>query len=373
MTKATTAELKRINRRNIFKLIYTEQRIAKQEIAARLQLSLPPVTQCLGELEQMQLIERNGLFESTGGRKPQVISCIRRSRIAVGVELLKNQLRIVAIDIYGTIIKEGLLDVAFQNTPDYYCRFGDFVDTFIASLRIAAKRVLGVGIAVQGLISTDGASISYSTILESTGIRLDYFSDVIAYPCRLIHDSEAAAYAELWFSKDITDAIYIALSHHLGAAVVINSALHKGPGIGSGLVEHMVVHSDGKPCYCGKKGCLEAYCSVDALVGNRCSLADFFAALRAGKPAETARWRQYLDDLSTGIDNMHMVLDCDVILGGHIASYLTTSDYDELLSLAQKKCAFAETRGYIHIGKCTHAPVATGAALLFVHDFLESI
>ncbi len=373
MKKATTAELKRMNRSNIFKLIYTEQKIAKQDIAAKLQLSLPPVTQCLNELQQLQLIEKNGHFESSGGRKPQVISCIRKSRIAFGVEVLKNQLRIVAIDIYGSIVKESQINIAFRNTPEYYRQLGDFVNTFVLSLHAANNRVLGIGIALQGLVTPDGQSVSYSTILECTGVRLEYFNQNIHYPCRLIHDAEAAAYAELWFSGDITDALYLSLSKNLGGAVVINSALYKGQGIGSGLVEHMVLKPGGRPCYCGKKGCLEAYCSADALVGENRTLDDFFTSLRSGKTEETARWHQYLDDLSTAVNNMHMLIDCDVILGGHIAPYLNESDFDELLTLVQEKCSFPEQRHYIHVGKCTHAVVATGAALLYVKEFLDSI
>ncbi len=373
MKKVTTAELKKINRSNIFKLIYKERKISKQDIAARLQLSMPPVTQCLKELEQLQLIEKNGLFESSGGRKPQVISCILKSRISIGVEILKNQIRIVSIDIYGKVLKENRLDLAYANNTDYYRQLGEFVNSFIASMHVASKRVLGVGISVQGLVSSDGSTITYSTILECTGASLEDFCKFINYPCRLSHDAEAAAYAELWFSKDITDAIYLSLSKNLGGAVVINSAIYKGQGIGSGLVEHMVIKPGGRPCYCGKKGCLEAYCSGDALAGEKRSLDDFFTALRSGKQEETDRWHDYLDDLSTAINNMHMVIDCDVILGGHIAPYLNESDFDELLTLAHEKCSFQEKRHYIHIGKCTHAVIATGAALLFVSDFLDSI
>lgn len=373
MEKTTTAELRKVNRRRVFNLIYQEKKIAKQEIANKLQLSLPPVTQCLFELEQMKLIHKNGHFESSGGRKPQAISCIEKSRIALGVEVLYNQLRIVAIDLYGTILKEDSLYVPFRNADDYYLTFGEFVNNFVQSLRIARKRILGVGIAVQGLVSADGQLVFYSKILGNEDVHLADFGKHIPYPCHLAHDSEAAAYAELWFSKTVDDAMYIALSKHMGGAVVINSTLHRGAGIGSGLFEHMLLKPNGLPCYCGKNGCFEAYCSADALVGESGNLDDFFASLRSGEPKATARWNQYLDDLSTGINNLHMVIDCDVILGGHIAPYLNESDFDKLMTYARNKCSFTERRNYIHIGKCTHAVVPTGAALSYIQTFIESI
>ena len=373
MEKITTAALKKINRRNIFKLIYQKKKIAKHDIAAQLRLSMPPVTQCLRELEQLQLIERKGYFESSGGRKPQIISCVRKSRISIGVEILKNQIRIVAIDIYGTILKESKFNLIYENTSAYYRQLGSFINTLVSSIHTEKARVLGVGIAVQGLVSSDGQSITYSAILDCASTRLEDICRFINYPCRLIHDSEAAAFAELWFSKNIKDAVYLSLSKNLGGAVIINAALHKGLGIGSGLIEHMTMEKDGRPCYCGKRGCLETYCSADALVGEDQDLDTFFAALRSGKPEQVERWHQYLDYLSTAINNIHMVIDCEVILGGHITPYLNESDFRYLNLLVKNKCAFPEKREYIHIGKCTHAVVASGAALIYVTDFLNSI
>lgn len=373
MKKATTAELKRINRSNIFQLIYTEQKISKQAIAEKLQLSLPPVTQCLKELEQLQLIEKNGLFESSGGRKPQVIRCIRKSRIAFGVEVLKNRVEIVAADLYGAVLKEERLELPYDDTQSYYRRLGEFVDAFVLSMRVSSKRVLGVGIAVQGLVAADGRSITYSKLLNCAGARLEDFGEFLHSPCRLVHDAEAAALAELWYSRDITDAIYLSLSKNLGGAVILNSGLYKGGGNGSGLIEHMVLEPGGRPCYCGKRGCLEAYCSTTALVGDDRDLETFFAALRLGKTKEAERWSRYLDYLALAIDNLHVLMDCEIILGGHIVPYLTENDLYRLNALLREKNSFPDQREYVRIGKCSHAVVATGAALLFISDFLRSI
>lgn len=372
MKKVTTADLKRINRSNIFKLIYTERQISKKAIAERLQLSLPPVTQCLKELEEMQLVEKNGLFESSGGRKARVIRCARESRVAVGVEVLTDRVEIVAADLYGGILGEERHALPYGNTRDYYRRLGGFVDSFLLSARVPPERVLGVGVAVQGLVSADGRLVTYSKLLDCAGASLESFGEFIRFPCKLVHDAEAAALAELWFSGDITDAVYLSLSKNLGGAVILNSRLYKGRGNGSGLIEHMVIEPGGRPCYCGKKGCLEAYCSTTALTGGG-DLETFFAALRARKPRETERWGRYLGNLALAVDNLHLLLDCTVILGGHIVPFLTDGDLCRLNTLLREKNPFPDRRDYVRVGKCSHAVVATGAALLFTSDFLRCV
>lgn len=69
-------QLNPITRKRVYELIYKTQRISKQDIAYQLTLSLPTVSQQLQSLEASGLIERNGSFASTGGRKAQIISCI---------------------------------------------------------------------------------------------------------------------------------------------------------------------------------------------------------------------------------------------------------------------------------------------------------
>lgn len=74
VTGMTTSNVKRINKHTIYRYIYNEKAVAKQEIAQNLKLSLTTVTQNLKELEEEQLICRNGHYESTGGRKANVLA-----------------------------------------------------------------------------------------------------------------------------------------------------------------------------------------------------------------------------------------------------------------------------------------------------------
>ena len=91
-----------ITRKRVYELIYKTQHISKQDIAYQLTLSLPTVSQQLQSLEASGLIERNGSFASTGGRKAQIISCIYDARISIGIEIRLHTLSMAAIDLRGT-------------------------------------------------------------------------------------------------------------------------------------------------------------------------------------------------------------------------------------------------------------------------------
>jgi hypothetical protein len=68
-----------------------------------------------------------------------------------------------------------------------------------------------------------------------------------------------------------------------------------------------------------------------------------------------------------------MLVDCDVILGGHLGSYISEDDVRELNRYAKEKCAFPESRSYIKIGKRPASVIAIGAALYWISSFLKNL
>lgn len=103
----TESEISYTNR--IFQEIYFQKSISKQEISKLLQLSLPTVGQSLKELYTLGIIQKNGYFESTGGRKAEVISVASKAKVAIGVSLLREFITITALDCMGSRSKKNML------------------------------------------------------------------------------------------------------------------------------------------------------------------------------------------------------------------------------------------------------------------------
>ena len=116
---------------------------------------------------------------------------------------------------------------------------------------------------------------------------------------------------------------YLSLSNTVGGAIFHDGNLLPGDAFRCGEAGHMTLIPDGKPCYCGKTGCVDAYCSarlLSDLSGGR--LEDFFLGLQQNNPDYRSVWDTYLKHLAVVINNLHMILDYDIVLGGYVGSFL---------------------------------------------------
>jgi N-acetylglucosamine repressor len=369
----TFKDIKKNNYSLIYHLIYQNEKLSKQEIANGLHLSLPTVTQNLVRLEEEKLIEKSGQFKSSVGRRAAAYTICPQARISIGVEIQKKTVRILAIDLLGIAFQQTELSLHFSNVDSYYKELSHAVQSFITSLNAADEQVLGIGFAVQALTSIDGQKITYGKILNCTGLEIHVFSQYFNYPCMFVHDAKCAATTELWVREDIGDAVYLSIGMHLGGAVIINNQIEMGKEGHSGTIEHMTMDPNGAPCYCGKKGCMETFCSVHALLEEDESLDFFFQQVRFRIPSYEERWDTFLDHLAFSINNIHLVINREFILGGHISPYLIEEDIDILHEKINEKTAFPSNEKFIFISRSPENGVPIGAAIPFIQTFLNAI
>lgn len=367
----TTLELKKMNQLNVYRYIYQAQKTSKQDIAYHLNMGLTTVTQNLKILEKDGLIHKNGFYESTGGRKANAIEIVRDKWISIGLEILKERLYIVAIDLYGDLIMHKRIETPFTSSLLYCQEVGVFLQDFIADLEINTPYILGVSIILQGIIGLDEKHIIYSPLLGQTTLTLDDFQKYIPFPCHFEHDSKAAAYLECWHNNQFNDAVVLLLNQNLGSAVVINGKVHKGSHVNSGLIEHMVLDPHGKPCYCGKKGCLETICSAEAL-SQKVNIEVFFKSIRDHETTYQLIWDEYLKSLAQAIHYTHSVLDVPIIISGYLAAYITHDDLEKIVSYIRELSHFTFDISYFHMSQHGFLAPAIGGALYYIDLFLQN-
>lgn len=368
-----SSALRIANRRRVLDAVYASKEISKQGIAQMLGLSLPTITQNLKEFEGLGLIARQGLFDSTGGRKAQVYHFCATARIAIGVLLLKEGYHIVAVDLYGNTLKSAVVNTPLNRTTAYFQQFGSRINLFIQEMALQPEQILGVSIAVQGLVTPDGSTIFYGEVANCTNLTLDDVQPYIDYPCVFIHDTEATAEAELWTQKDLKDAVLLVLSRNFSGILIRDGVLHRGKTL-SGTIEHMRLHPKGHRCYCGKKGCVETYCSSDSLLRDAGRpLQVFFNDLRAGDEESREIWHTYLQNLALTINNVRMIVDMDYVISGYLIKFMRDEDFALLAQYAKDDCSFDIEKVTIRRSAYSEDVAACGAAISLVKTYLEAL
>lgn len=371
----TNISVKKINRSKVYQYIYRKKITSKLQIVQDLQMGLSTVSQNLNLLEQDGLIEKNGYFESTGGRKANAIQIVSDFRISIGIGILKNMFHITAVDLYGNALYTNTIPFPYSNTPDYYKQVTDKIKEFIATNQYDEEKILGVSIATQGITSPDHSTVLYGNIMNNTGMILEDFSRYLPYPCYLEHDSKSAAFLELWKHPELDSAVVFLLNRNLGGAIITNHQIHQGSSMHSGTIEHICINPDGPLCYCGNRGCLETYCSANALEqAAGMNIKDFFSLLREKKsPQLTQIWKDYLHHLAFAMKNLNLIIDAPIIISGYLAPYFLEDDIAYLTKHINVSSPFALNKEHIFVGTNGQYTPVIGAALFYVNQFIQTI
>ena len=362
-------------RSRIYRTLYDAKDFCSRQTLARdCALSLPTVHQYLTELFQLGLVRYSGEERATGGRRAQGIEIVPDARIALGISVTGRYLRLSAVDL-------RLQELAYcRETFDLDSHLGKLdgamagiIEKFLDDFHLDRKRLLGVGIAVPGLISPDGQRISTAPTLGIRDAPLYALTRGIDYPVHVENDGTASGHAESAFHRRKKSMAYLSLEDGIGGAVLIDSVPYPGDNAKSGEFGHICVEPGGLQCSCGCHGCLEAYCSASRIETTfGVSHEEFFRGVREHRPDYEALLFDMLRHLAVGINSIHMVLDCDVVLGGFFTEYLQ----DWLPVLKQYVTAgnpFTENADFVRLSTLRRHITSHGAALFYVREFVSGI
>lgn len=377
----TITDRRRQTRSNIYHYLYRHRDFcSKQTLAQDMKLSLPTVYQNLTELIDAGLVNYTGEQRSTGGRRAMGLDIVPDARIAIGVSVTDDRIRLVAADLR---LQELCYRRVMHPLDDDFCRFAPFLseelEKFLNDNHIDRQRLLGVGIAFPGVISADRQSMVSAPTLHMRNMTFKSLQQAIPYPIWVQNDGTCGGHAEGFMRsmrhevKDSGNLGYLSLENGVGGALLIDGQLYDGNHFRSGEFGHMRVENNGLACECGRHGCLEAYCSAKRISDDLgLTLDEFFRRVNIGDPEYVDLWQDILQHLAVGINSINMVLDCDVVLGGFLGEYLEPW-LPQLRQYVAQGNPFEENGDFVHLSllKSHNAPL--GAALHFIQQFIDSI
>ena len=178
--------------------------------------------------------------------------------------------------VFGVVDRDGKVicsdSVKTRNYPvldDYIAAVAEKMNALIES--VGGKDLInGIGIGAPNGNFYRG-SIEYAANLPWKGIVIplaDMFKQRLGIPVTVTNDANAAAIGEMTYgvAKGMKHFIMITLGTGVGSGIIIDGKLLYGHDGCAGELGHVIVVPDGRECGCGRKGCLETYCSATGIV-----------------------------------------------------------------------------------------------------------
>ena len=360
---------KTITRSRILNYVINNQITSKAEVSKNLNLSMPTVLSNINDLIAKGIIIETGEYKSTGGRKAKSIGISPSYRYSVGIVITANHVGIVLVNLKYEIVKFRRVRMKFSPDASYCQDLSVLTSEFLKDTEYQ-DRILGIGISIPGIISQKDHLLIKSHALQLENYSLSFLEQAFDLPVYFENDANAAMMAE--DMNRYKNAIYLSLNNTLGGAFCIGGKLFQGENQKAGEFGHMILVPGGRKCYCGKKGCADAYCAASATTDEINSLETFMEQLKSGDEAAEEKWSEYLDMLAVLISNLRMAYDMDIILGGEVGGYLA----EHMLPLGEK---VMEYNGFDHdiryLRNCSYKREASavGAAKHFLQDFIKNI
>ncbi len=247
----------------------------------------------------------------------------------------------LGIDLGGTSAKLGVVEdgiilasasVVTRADSDYEGIVRDLTET--AKKLVAGHRIRKIGIGSPGLVDSVTGKVCFSNNIRWSDAPLrDDIGRNLGVPALIANDAKCAALGEALYGvgKGCKRVAMLTLGTGVGGCFVVDGRLESGSvhADAAGIFGHMTLHPDGRPCNCGRKGCLEAYCSATAIakraqlaLGEETTAKDVFDAARANHPKAREIVDEFADDLGTALVSLANILrpECFVIGGGVSAS-----------------------------------------------------
>ena len=259
-----------------------------------------------------------------------------------GIDLGGTTVKIAYFDETGKMLDKWEIPTVITNggsqiLPDIAAS----VKGYLAQNSIPDSDILGLGIGVPGPVNAKGVVNKCINLGWGVFNISETLSNLTGFPVKAGNDANVAALGEFWKGggQGCDNMVFVTLGTGVGGGIVIDGHLMHGAHGSGAEIGHMVLNpKETIPCNCGKRGCVEQYCSAtgiarlgkehlaatDAPSSLRCveniTAKDIFDAAKAGDKVAQEVLEQFYDYMGQFLGSLCSAVDPEVVvLGGGVS------------------------------------------------------
>jgi predicted NBD/HSP70 family sugar kinase len=392
--RATVRDLRRVNRAAVLRPLFLAGPLNRVVLGQLTGLSSASITNVIADLLDEELVVEVGTEESDGGRPRVLLQVNPDFGVVIGVDVGETVIRVEGFDLSMTELAGATVGVHPQehDAPSIVEHVSVAVNELRAQFERDGRRILGVGVAVPGVVEHDpdvrvfAPSIGWQAVPVAELLR-----DRVDLPLFVENGAKTLGQAEMWLGagRGARHAVVTLWGTGVGAAIFADGVLYRGAASSAGEWGHTSVVVGGKNCRCGAAGCLEAYIGAEALLREWARADD---AVSLPPVFEQEEWLERLVESASTSDAAALLLDRTatyfgtaaanlvnlfnperIIVGGWVGLKLGPVLLPKIRAvLAAQALDYSATRVTVELGQLGNDAVALGASTLVVEELLAS-
>ncbi|MDR6689854.1 putative NBD/HSP70 family sugar kinase [Microbacterium sp. 1154] len=267
--RTTNDLIRQQNLSSVLSLLHSRGALSRAQLGATTGLNRSTVTGLVMELTELGLVREAPSGERTGKVGRPTLDLEPEDHVAaLSVRAEPHAVTVALVGLGGVVHARLRHDTATAPAPK---RFVQIVASSVEAMRADIDRhyrVIGAGLAVPGLVNANGSVLVSPTLGWKRDPVAARLSDELGMPVAAGNDASIGALAESRFGVGVGvgNLLYLGgAMHSIGGGLIIDGTLLRGTSGYAGELGHTVVDPRGRPCVCGRRGCLEAEVSLDLL------------------------------------------------------------------------------------------------------------
>jgi predicted NBD/HSP70 family sugar kinase len=329
--------VRRANLSAIARELHGRGALSRSELVARTGLTRSAIRGLIAEFVAANLVvEERSEPDGLPGRPSPLVRPRREAAVVMALEIAVDSIAAALVGLDGETIAQERVDRARgHSSVEEVTRDLLVLASRLSDLRRLRRALLGVGVAVVGIVGREDGLVSTAPNLGWRDVALgERLATALGLdvPIAVANEADLGALIELrrGAARGADDLLFIAGEVGVGGGIVVSGRPLTGVAGYAGEIGHLPVNPEGLPCRCGATGCWETEIGEEALLrkagrpaaGGREAVDAVIAAAFAGDPAalgavnEVGRW------LGRGVAGLVNVLNPRVVVLGGLFSRL---------------------------------------------------
>ncbi|MGW8377188.1 ROK family transcriptional regulator [Streptomyces sp. ODS28] len=329
-TPGSQSSLHRANLERVVRAVRMAGSLTQAEIARTTGLSAATVSNIVRELKDGGTVQVTPT--SSGGRRARAVSLSGDAGAVVGVDFGHSHLRVAVGNLAHQVLAEEAEPIDVDaSAAEGFDRAEQLVQRLIEATGIPREKLIGVGLGVPGPIDVASGALGSTAILPGwAGINpREELASRLGVPVYVDNDANLGALGEqVWGAGGgSADLAYIKVASGVGAGLVVNGQIYRGPGGTAGEIGHITLDESGPVCRCGNRGCLETFTAARYVLpllhsshGTDLTMAKVVQLAGEGDPGCRRVIADIGRNIGSGVASLCNLLNPSrVVLGGDLA------------------------------------------------------